>query len=60
MYSTDLGFQVFMGLGCWMVKGFWGNEVVKGESSVYKHVNLKHSVFKFYALTEGCHPRSMP
>lgn len=43
-----------------MVKGFLVNEAVKGESLVYKHVNLKHAMFKFYALTEGCHPRSMP
>lgn len=48
-----------MVLGCWMAEGFWENETVKGESSVYKHVNLEHAMFKFYALTEGYRPSSM-
>lgn len=49
-----------MFLGCWMAESFWEKETVKGDSPVYKHVNLEHAMFKFYVLTEGYYPSSMP
>lgn len=36
------------------------NETVRGESSIYEHVNFEHALLKFYVLVERYHPSSMP
>lgn len=49
-----------MFLGFWMAEVVLEKETVRGESSIYEHVNFEHAMFKFYALVESYHPSSMP